>query len=186
MNDTFTTALYLFSSLLQADATIIGFGAIFVIYKLQALDSSYQNALTLCQSAGQGDVGDIAKLIVITDDPNKKETLLQRHEGQLYYSQLRLLITIPLQKNKVKRIVKWPLFFTVIHISLSVICLWLTPNINSVGAGCTLASISWSIIVFGSPPSRVGEKKVHPTFMWVTRSPTIPIGMPRKLPTTKQ
>ena len=33
------SALYLFSALLQADAALLGFGAVFVVYKLQDIDN---------------------------------------------------------------------------------------------------------------------------------------------------
>ena len=45
-NDPFIAALYLLSSLLQADAAILGFGAIFVIYRLQTIAVRGQNAIS--------------------------------------------------------------------------------------------------------------------------------------------
>jgi hypothetical protein len=147
MSNTYISSLYLFSSLLQADAAIIGLGAIFIIYKLQSMDSNFQNALRLCMAAGYGEIGDLAKFIVITEDANKKRELLKRAEGQMHYDQLKLLITIPERKISIKHSAKWPLIFLAIHISATTILLALIPKFISSFTQCEFSFVFWTITI---------------------------------------
>jgi hypothetical protein len=133
MTTTFTTALYVASSLLQADAAILGFGAVFIIYKLQSLDSTYQDAFRTCLSASSAQVAEIAKLIVVAPDLERKNKLLESLVGNHYYPHLSRLVSIPLRQEEVKTSIKWPIIAVSLHISLSAIILWLIPNIHAAG-----------------------------------------------------
>ena len=115
---TFTAALYLFSSLLQADATILGFGAIIIIYKIQSLDNRYKLAWELCVIKPYERVQEASKLIRATKTEEIVEVLKKNKNNELY-SQLELLITIPKRMDEIKSMIKYPLIAIGAH---AVIC----------------------------------------------------------------
>lgn len=78
IDPTISTALYLFSSFVQADAAILSIGAIFVIYRLQTLSSAYDTALLATRSVAFSGAGEsILRLATSKSNPEKAAILLQ-------------------------------------------------------------------------------------------------------------
>ena len=125
--DIITTTLYLLSALIQADATILGFGAIFVIYKLQALDTLLQQTLTLCEMT---DKEGIASTLLVHTDKKALAMTLRLHKGTLLLPHLEKIVTIPKRQRQIKQLIKLPSGLLAFHASLSAILLWQTPSIN--------------------------------------------------------
>lgn len=105
MTDATTTALYLFSSLLQADAAILGFGAVFVVYRLQAAETERQR-LEAQETPGK---------IPVTE------------EG---WQKLRLPSAADYIPKVIKRLFWIPLSLLTLHISLCAILLWCSQSIG--------------------------------------------------------
>jgi hypothetical protein len=120
----FTTALYLFSSLLQADAAILGIGVVFIIYKLQDLNNRIQFATEVCRinefNLGQ----DAAYLMMKEKTDEEKGHILTKRKTSSIYPYLESLITIQGRIEEIKRKIKLPLLWIGIHCFLSSIFLW--------------------------------------------------------------
>lgn len=126
MNETFTTALYLFSSLLQADAAILGFGAIFVIYKLQTLDTKLQLLVQLCYTRGSVFTNYANNLILAKTDENKVK--LFKDSNRSDQEVLEPLISIPKRSEGIRSQVKYPLIVIGLHSFVCAVLLWFTPR----------------------------------------------------------
>jgi hypothetical protein len=146
MQDIFTTYLYLFSSLLQADAAILGFGAIFVIYKLQSLDNRYQMAYDACQNA-KGIIPEFStKLMGGLSEDGIYDIISTTIHNPHIFKQMELLVTVPKRKEIVKNYVILPMFLIGFHCITTSILLWTAPVIVGTGIGTTLAVVV--LIVF--------------------------------------
>jgi hypothetical protein len=136
----FNTLLYLYSSMIQADAALLGFGAIFIIFKIQSLYNRYEHTFALTQTwkslqsvskkfhldwvaseiiTNKTDTGRVALLL-----PIKYETLKIKY--------IESLITIPENIREIKKIIWSPVLTIGFHCVLSAICLWLTPQIGNI------------------------------------------------------
>ena len=119
----FTTALYIFSSLVQADAAILSLGAIFIIYRLQSFEGAYQNAfLALNSESLKNSASSFLRLATTSSYPEKAAILLDSFES--FYR--NFVITIAYTADWKKKLIKTsiaPLFMLAIHISLSSIFL---------------------------------------------------------------
>lgn len=124
--------------MLQADAAILGFGAIFIIFKLQSLSSLREHAFNLSES-WQDTYTNYARILATTSeedkivktlkDISKHEKQFKREVNQDKYWYLILLLTIPERILHIKKMIKVPLIIIGTHASLSAISLWLTPQI---------------------------------------------------------
>jgi hypothetical protein len=132
----FSTALYLFSSLLQADAAILGFGAIFVIYKLQALDN--QLALTMdgfdALTPGHPGGRAIAEGVLRSGKEDLARNIRNRLKDPMKKSSvayIEAIRAIPKRKDKVKDMIKLPIGVIGSHACISTISLLLTCYITN-------------------------------------------------------
>ena len=80
MNDLFSTSLYLFSAILQADAALLGLGAIFVIYKIQSIENQFSFIMQEFKFHGSGWSGAAAN-IMIAKTNEEKAKILKSHKG---------------------------------------------------------------------------------------------------------
>jgi hypothetical protein len=145
MDNSLTTALYLFSSLLQADATLLGLGAVFVIYKLQAIENQVTFVMQELKSHGTGYISLSTNLLVAKTDLDKA-TILKGALRDKLYEQLESIATLPEREKKIKRTFKPSLIIIALHLSLSAAALWLVPTLNE---RCGLLTwISWIFIIW--------------------------------------
>jgi len=125
INNLFQTSLYFFSSLLQADAAILGFGTVFIIFKLQALDSLKQNIINIFKSKGQGH-SNITDTLLLSKDSNEiVDTLLRIKKNNYDYQNLLYLILIPAKSAKISISIKWPVVVIGTHTILCALFLFL-------------------------------------------------------------
>lgn len=159
MSEYHTTALYLFSALLQADAAIIGLGAIFVIYRLQALENRLTAACSICQNCPNNSVRIAAAEIESAKTLEDKREILDdlKRSGEValeesaYFIQLEILIETPEGRKRIKNRLGLPVFLNGIHISLCAILLWLIPSIvatNSTWGTLCVAGIGGAMVLF--------------------------------------
>ena len=130
MNETFTTALYLFSSLLQADAAILGFGAIFVVYKLQALEARINLLVEVHHSRGGPHARLVNELVCAQSDEEKAKGLRAFSLTSREYKNMEELVTIPLWRDQIKSKVWIPLAIIGSHSIASTILLSLAPLLS--------------------------------------------------------
>jgi len=84
MDNTFTTGLYIFSSFIQADAAILGLGAVFVIYRLQSLYSQEQSYINIMLESGSLSIHQACQT-VMQGDPLNTAAVLEKFEHQPRY-----------------------------------------------------------------------------------------------------
>jgi len=129
----FTIGLYLFSSLLQADAAILGFGAIFIIYKLQALDNRFDSSMNFCRTSGYS--ASVDKLLTANDNTDyatilsdvKNATPSVRLLGKNVRPFFEEIYTIPVVQDRVKSQIRPPLIVISIHTCVCALLLLLLP-----------------------------------------------------------
>jgi hypothetical protein len=119
-----TTALYLFSSLLQADAALLAFGAVFVIYRLQSIENS--------QSLAHQNLHMKQVVYTMAEVQNMRIVI---EAGDRYAKTIRSSL-------------KPALLILAIHACLSAVCLWSVPGIYAASpSGLTWLAVV-SIVVF--------------------------------------
>lgn len=129
-----TMAFYLFSSLLQADAAIIGLSAIFVIYKLQSLETQFQNAYAILSNAQPRpgfDYSGFADDLLLAQDIRMQVGIFSTYNAQIAYrKQFELIIMIPELTKEIRTLVRLPLFLMGIHMASCAFLLWITPALK--------------------------------------------------------
>ncbi len=184
----FTIALYLLSSMVQADAAILAFGAIFIIYKLQGLSSRYDFAVAFCISQ---DPDNVANILVAVDNNDKiafvkafaaarKSRSPEYGTTRNFLNYLERLWTIPNLQVVTKRSLRPSLFIVGFHTCACAILLlfmakfghipwreklsvfWVVggPLVGLFCLGITLVCmVAWKVVV---PEERLSLKKVNP------------------------
>jgi len=127
MSETTTTALYLFSSLLQADATILGFGAIFIIYKLEQIEKESEVAISQISLHGPGYMNLLTKVLNAAS-AEAAEEILKAHSAGTLDKLFRSVVASKRRPALVKSVL-WPLLIIALHISCCAVFLWFTPQI---------------------------------------------------------
>jgi hypothetical protein len=119
--------------MLQADAALLGFGAIFIIYKIQSLYNRYEHTFALTQTwrepTSPPDFYNKAAVDIITNHTidGRVKILLKTKYDTVKVKYIELLITIPKKIDEIKTMIKLPIFTIGSHCVLSAICLWFTP-----------------------------------------------------------
>jgi len=109
----FQTSLYFFSALLQADAAILGFGTIFIIFKLQALDSLKQNIIQAYYTKGSGHIGNVNNLL-FSKEPKEIAKVLS---GAAEYDRENYnhIVCIPKRAEQISKSIKLPIWVIGTH-----------------------------------------------------------------------
>jgi hypothetical protein len=123
--------LYTFSALLQADAAILGLLAVFVIYRLQSLETNRKNAFDIALNHGSSKISDAERLFL---GVNLAEihAILHGHRKTVFW---RNLVTIAFTDNWKSESIKLaiPNAVTIlVHIIVCAIGLYNANNCNSV------------------------------------------------------
>jgi len=147
-----SAAYYLFSSILQADAAMIGIGIIFVIFRLQDLQSRSQAALQLLQT--QDHFSSFTSGLVRTILENKSiesvGSALKEYQKYPYYSQLELLFTSPLRAMIVRSYAIRTMWFLCIQMFLLACCISTIPLWQATfGSSALFVMCGFVILYFG-------------------------------------
>jgi len=145
MNDTFTTGLYVFSSLLQADAAILGLGAVFIVYRLQSLYSQQSAYVDILQKSTIPGVPQACQTM-LEGDPQKIATELKKFEGNRYHPLLKFLAEMDRNLRTTRTGLISSLIVVALHCILSAACLWWMSNLDAPMASA-FVRISAGIIV---------------------------------------
>jgi hypothetical protein len=143
----FQTSLYFYSSLIQADAAILGFGAIFLIFKLQALDNLKQNIIQSYNARGGEHIKNVNSLLFPDPQEVARILLFMDPEGKDYANYLHVLL-IPKNINEINNLIKGPVILIGSHIILCSILL-LTSQITYNNIILQLSTIALSLLGFG-------------------------------------
>jgi hypothetical protein len=129
-NQLFSTILYIVSTLVQADAAIFSLGAIFVIYRLQSLDSGFQNAfLAVGASNNSSRVNELLRLRHENFLPSKAASLIN-YQGSVHEPHMRTVAYTEIWKKGIMRR-SIPIFVAlVVHMSLSAIIFLIIPRMD--------------------------------------------------------
>lgn len=119
----FQTSLYVFSSLLQADAAILGFGAIFIIYKMQSIENIRQNIIQMYWTKGPGFTGNVNTLIL--DNPETIADLLNKEREAHHFENYKYIVCIPAKTREIGKSIKLPVAVIGVHTILCGILLYL-------------------------------------------------------------
>jgi hypothetical protein len=120
----FQTSLYLFSSLLQADAAILGFGAIFVIYKIQSLENIRQNIIQTYQTKGPGYTGIVNTLIL--GESKAIAAILENEKDMLNFRNFKYIVCIPAKSIEIGKSIRRPIIIIGSHTILCGVLLFLS------------------------------------------------------------
>ena len=117
--DLFQTSLYFFSALLQADAAILGFGTIFIIFKLQSLDSLKQKIIQMYYTKGPGHIGNINMLLFSKNSKDIAEVLSNTINDKYDFENYSHIVCLPEKIKKISNSIKFPICLIGSH---AVIC----------------------------------------------------------------
>jgi hypothetical protein len=120
------TSLYLFSALMQADAALLGFGAVFVIYKLQALETIRQSIVQTYYTKGNTHTANMNTLLLGSDVKEIAHTLLGIKPSEHDFQNYCYVILIPAQSDLIKNSVKLPIWTLASHAVFSTVALVLS------------------------------------------------------------
>ncbi len=126
----FTASLYIFSSLIQSDAAILGLGAIFIIYRLQALDSSYQNSVAIGEGGRNTTIAQTIHQLALSTSYPEKAAILINFVGSPYMATLRTVAYISLWKVTLTRRSLPLLASLAVHSSACAVLLYFTPILS--------------------------------------------------------
>jgi hypothetical protein len=140
-----TVFLYLFSSMVQAEAAILGFGAIFVIFKLQSLQSSIELSLSMTGYKSQA-----LTLLESTSNWKRARVLSERHDNRTMTN----IVSARCRIEAVRKELTPVLVIMGLGLSVCTLCLWQTTNLTSpahlkvavmLGLTLFLVGVLWSL-----------------------------------------
>jgi len=99
---TVNLGLYTFSSLIQADATIFGLFALFLVYRLQSLESNMQTALSIGRSQYSPAQTEFEQLVLGTP-LSHVHSILFEYSRTIYFEHLKTVAFTPKWKNQAIR-----------------------------------------------------------------------------------
>ncbi|HTK81871.1 MAG TPA: hypothetical protein VL633_06240 [Bacteroidota bacterium] len=117
--DLFQTSLYFFSSLLQADAALLGFGTVIIIFKLQSLETVRQSIIQTYYTKGPGHTSNMNSLILSRNPAELAKTLDGMKENQYDYRNYEFVVLIPAKSDEIRRSIRLPVLVTSSH---AVVC----------------------------------------------------------------
>jgi hypothetical protein len=145
MND--TAAYYLFSSLTQADAAIIGIGIVFVVYKLQSIENRVQLALQLLRTLNNFAIEPLLRQILENDDVQAKGNALKRYFNNTYYREMVILVAAPFRAAVIRKRAIGSLRFVALHMFISACCIFAVPFLSEPSSVGWLAALGTIIIL---------------------------------------
>lgn len=131
----FTTSLYTFSALVQADAAILSLGAIFIIFRLQSMEGSYQNALlSLSSDSFTSNLARHANRIAVTRSDPERAAILLGFQGSFYVSFLEIVAYTEHWKRKLIAQSTLPFLLLATHCAISAILFLRAPMFATANA----------------------------------------------------
>jgi hypothetical protein len=120
----FQTSLYMFSSLLQADAAILGFGAVFIIFKIQSIENIRQNIIQKYH-AQINVFGEMVNTL-LGDNPEAIAKLLTKQGNAQYFRDFKYIACIPAKSREIGESIRFPIAVIASHAILSGALLYLS------------------------------------------------------------
>ena len=123
-NNLLTTSLYFYSALLQADAAILAFGTVLIIYKLESLESLKQSIINtiLLMSSGQN----IVKALLDKNIENAAKEIKAIVSAPDVYKNLVYVVCIPKRKEEISKKIKMPIIIITLDIGISAVGLFVS------------------------------------------------------------
>jgi hypothetical protein len=136
LNDSYTVALYLFSSFLQADAAILGLGIVFIVYRLQHLYNVYQPYVTLLLGCDLSGVPQECRKLLKGATEEEEKDILKRYKGHRFEPAFEFIIESQDLLRDIKRTFIPPLIVVAVHSIISGFSLWYLSFISQNYAAC--------------------------------------------------
>ena len=137
--DLFQTSLYFFSSLLQADAALLGFGTVFIIYKLQSLENIRQSIIQTYYSKGSTYTDHMNSLILSKNPIDIAKTLVGMKASEYHYRNYEYVVLIPAKSEEIKNSIKVPVVVIALHAVFCAIFLFIAQFVYK--------SFEWQLIL---------------------------------------
>jgi hypothetical protein len=146
--ESFTVALYLFSSLLQADAAILGLGIVFVVYRLQHLYGVYQPYVTLLLGCDLPGAPQDCRKIIKGANVQEVDQILAKYKEHRFSPAFEFIAESRRSLQEIKRRFVPPLIVVALHCLISAVSLWYMSFISRDSA-LQFAEIWGGIVVLG-------------------------------------
>ena len=126
MSDPYTSLLYFFSAVLQADAAILGLGIVFIVYKMQTLYSEYQDWVTtlIPINVPPSVAPDCDKLLRKDVTKEEVEEILERRRPTRFGVAFESIANFSSKRNKERWRLMPPVVLFGIHCFLTSTVLW--------------------------------------------------------------
>lgn len=145
MNEFTATCVAILSTMVQADATFIGFGALFIIYKLQLLQNQYERLLT---SARAHLTPEEALVLGWEQSLRTPELISEMFKGREAPAVVQLVLANDREAERIRRLAALPFLVLSIHIILTAVQLWLVPILSPRMAQIELPYVGFSLLIF--------------------------------------
>lgn len=124
MNEATAVTIAIFAAMLQVDATLVAFGALFVIYKLQLLQNQYERLLQTAQKQLSS-----AEVLVLGwhQELRTPELINEMFKGQKTPPVVQLVLANDRESDRIRKLAAVPFWTLLVHIVLTAIQLWLAP-----------------------------------------------------------
>jgi hypothetical protein len=138
-----TPTYYSCSSILQADAAIIGIGIVVVVYKLQSLDGRAQLAFQLLRTLSHFDeeISPLVRQIHENSDPDSRGSALRQYLNKSYYGELEIIVTAPLRAGLIRSQAVRTLVFIAIQMILCAASIVSVPYLSA------LKNVTWLFVL---------------------------------------
>jgi hypothetical protein len=146
-NNIINLGLYTFSALIQADAAIFGIFAVFMVYRLQTMDSYFQSSFNIASSIDSPVKDDVKRLLLPIPEAEVQRIMFD-HRSTIYLSHLLTVATTGYQKKTTTRSSIPVFIFLIVHVALSSIGLFYSGNSSNILCLDPTQRIVFSLILF--------------------------------------
>ena len=145
MDPNVTSAIAIFSATMQADATFIGIGALFVIYKLQLLQTQYERLLM----AARTQLSPTEALVLGWSQELRDEDVIREifRDGKPP-PVVHLVLANDRESHRIRHLAMIPFVILSIHLIAAALQLWAAPYFFSRASELGHSSVGISIFIF--------------------------------------
>jgi hypothetical protein len=140
-----TSAVAVFSAMLQTDATFIGIGALFVIFKLQLLQTQYERLLI----SAKNQLSPTEALVLGWHQDLRDEDVIREmfKDGKIP-PVVQLVLSNDRESQRIRRLTAIPFVILSVHLVTAAIQLWATPFVFMRFSDAAVPYVGVSIAIF--------------------------------------
>lgn len=144
----FSILLYLFSSFIQADAAIFAIFGVFVVFRLQGMESDYNRDYNNLTDATRQVFPDVARDLALARSRTQIKQILLTLNNPSFDGVVSRILTVIEAREVIKRSLTIPLVLFSIHIALNSVCLVFSNLISKAGVTLFYVVAGLSIALF--------------------------------------